>query len=212
MTREALINKINKLLALADSSRNNSEAEAQAAYAKAQALIAEYNLTAAELGEDNTEQIVLMPATHSNNEGYRTRLAMVLAQNFRCRVMMCGNTVNFLGYKTDAEVCVKVFNSAYKLSHNKGLKLERQARKAGLSTRGVANSYWIGFCNGLKEVLDEQCRALMIIVPDEVDKELKERAGGTYRGGMRNTGMRSEQYMQGRQDGRDHMRAHYIEG
>jgi len=211
MTREALINKINKLLALADTSRNNSEAEAQAAYAKAQALIAEYNLNMDELNEDK-EQIVLMPATHSNNEGYRTRLAMVLAQNFRCRVIMVGNRVNFIGYKTDAEVCVKVFNSAYRLSHNKGLKLEREARKTGLSTRGVANSYWIGFCNGLKEVLDEQCRALMIIVPDEVNKELKERAGGTYRGGMRNTGMHSEQYMQGRQDGRDHMKAHYIEG
>lgn len=211
MTREALIKKINKLLALADTSRNSSEEEARNAYRKAQALIAEYNLNMDEL-EQKEEHIVLMPATHSNNEGYRTRLAMVLAQNFRCRVMMCGNTVNFLGYKTDAEVCVKVFNSAYRLSHNKGLKLEREARKAGLSTRGVANSYWIGFCNGLKEVLDEQCRALMIIVPDEVDKELKERAGGTYKGGMRNTGMRSEQYMQGRQDGRDHMRAHYIEG
>ena len=211
MTRETLIKKINNLLALADTSRNNSEAEARNAYRKAQALIAEYNLNMDEL-EQNEEHIVLMPATHSNNEGYRTRLAMVLAQNFRCRAMMRGNTVNFLGYKTDAEVCVKVFNSAYRLSHNKGLKLERAARKAGLSTRGVANSYWIGFCNGLKEVLDEQCRALMIIVPDEVDNELKERAGGTYRGGMRNTGMRSEQYMQGRQDGRDHMRAHYIEG
>lgn len=211
MTREALIKKINKLLALADTSRNNSEAEARNAYRKAQALIAEYNLNMDEL-EQKEEQIVLMPATHSNNEGYRTRLAMVLAQNFRCRVMMCGNTVNFLGYKTDAEVCVKVFNSAYRLSHNKGLKLEREARKAGRNTQGIANSYWIGFCNGLKEILDEQCRALMIIVPDEVDKEFKERAGGTYRGGMRNTGMRSEQYMQGRQDGRDHMRAHYIEG
>lgn len=211
MTRETLIKKINKLLALADTSRNNSEEEARNAYSKAQALIAEYNLNMDEL-EQNEEHIVLMPATHSNNEGYRTRLAMVLAHNFRCRVMMRGNTVNFLGYKTDAEVCVKVFNSAYRLSHNKGLKLEREARKAGLSTRGVANSYWIGFCNGLKEVLDEQCRALMIIVPDEVDKELKERAGGTYRGGMRNTWMRSEQYTQGRQDGRDHMRAHYIEG
>lgn len=210
MTREALIKKINNLLALADTSRNNSDAEARNAYRKAQALIAEYNLNMDEL-EQKEEHIVLMPATHSNNEGYRTRLAMVLAQNFRCRVMMRGNTVNFLGYKTDAEVCVKVFNSAYRLSHNKGLKLEREARKEGLSTRGVANSYWIGFCNGLKEVLDEQCRALMIIVPDEVDKELNERAGGTYRGGMRNTGMRSEQYMQGRQDGRDHMRAHYIE-
>ena len=44
MTRETLIKKINKLLALADTSRNNSEEEAKNAYSKAQALIAEYNL------------------------------------------------------------------------------------------------------------------------------------------------------------------------
>ena len=71
MTRGALIKKINKLLALADTSRNSSEEEAKNAYRKAQALIAEYNLNMDEL-EQNEEHIVLMPATHSNNDGYRT--------------------------------------------------------------------------------------------------------------------------------------------
>ena len=209
MNKEQLMNKVNKLLALAGN--NPSQEEANSAYMKAQKLIAEYNLNMDEFSEDK-EDIVMMPCVHSNNEGYRTRLAMVLAANFRCRAIMSGNTVNFLGYKTDVEVCVQVFNHAYKVSHNAGLRLERQYRKEGYSTRGVANSYYNGFCAGIKEVLDAQCRALMIVVPDEVDKNLAERSQGRYRGGMRMRGYDSDAYSSGKRDGRDHMNARYIEG
>lgn len=210
MTRkEQLMDKVQKLLALAGN--NPSQEEANTAYLKAQELIAKYNLDMSECDEDK-DDIVMMPAVHSNNEGYRTKLAVILAPNFRCRAIMSGNIVNFLGYKTDVEVCVQVFNHAYKVSHNAGLRLERQYRKEGYSTRGVANSYYNGFCVGIKEVLDAQCRALMIIVPDEVDKNLAERSQGRYRGGMRMRGYSSEAYNDGKRDGRDHMNARYIEG
>lgn len=208
MNKEQLMNKVNKLLALAGN--NPSQEEANAAYLKAQKLIAEYNLNMDEFSEDK-ESIVMMPATHSNNEGYRTTLAMILAKNFRCRVIMSGNQVNFIGYKTDAEVCVQVFNHAYKVSHNAGLRLERQARKEGRSTRGVANCYWMGFCAGIREVLDEQCRALMIVVPEEVNQELNARAGGKYKGGMRLRGTDMSAYNTGKSDGRNHMRSRQIE-
>lgn len=193
MNKEALMKKVEKLLALA------------------QKLIAEYNLDMSNLSSEDKEEIVMMAATHSNNEGYRIRLAQVLAANFRCRVIMCGNTVNFMGYKTDAEVCVKVYNYAYRLSHNKGLKIERQYRKEGLNTKGVANSYWIGFCDGVKTVLDEQCRALMIVVPGEVDEELHRRAKGQYKGGMRMRGYDVNSYNHGKEDGKNHMRSRQIE-
>lgn len=209
MNKEALMKKVEKLLALAGN--NPSEEEAQAAMLKAQKLIAEYNLDMSNLSSEDKEEIVMMAATHSNNEGYRIRLAQVLGANFRCRVIMCGNTVNFMGYKTDAEVCVKVYNYAYRLSHNKGLKIEHQYRKEGLSTKGVANSYWIGFCDGVKTVLDEQCRALMIVVPGEVDEELHRRAKGQYKGGMRMRGYDVNSYSQGKEDGRNHMRSRQIE-
>lgn len=208
MNKEQLMNKVNKLLALAGN--NPSQEEANAAYAKAQKLIAEYNLNMDEYSDDK-EEIILMRCTHSNNEGYRTNLGVIIAQNFRCRCMMSGNIVSFVGYKTDVEVAVQVFNHAYKVSHNAGLRIERQYRKQGLSTRGVANSYWRGFCAGIKEVLDEQCKALMIIVPDEVNKNADERSGGTYRGGMRFTGHDSSVYSEGRSDGRAHMRSRQIE-
>lgn len=209
MNKEQLMDKVNKLLALAGN--NPSQKEANAAYAKAQELIAKHNLNMSEFAEDR-EEIVMMPATHSNNEGYRTHLAVILAANFRCRTIMCGNTVNFIGYKTDVEVLVKIYNHAYKVSHNAGLRLERQARKEGRSTRGVANSYWLGFCAGIKEVLDEQCRALMIVVPSEVDEELNQRASGKYRGRMRMKGYDADSYASGKREGRSHMRSHQIEG
>ena len=207
MNKEQLMNKVNKLLALAGN--NPSQQEANAAYTKAQKLIAEYNLNMDEF-EDKKEEIVMMPATHSNNEGYRTHLSIIIGKNFRCRPMMCGNIVNFVGYKTDVEVCIQVFNHAYKVSHNAGLRLERQYRKQGLSTKGVANSYWRGFMDGIKEVLDEQCRALMIIVPDEVNKHADEMSGGRYKGGMRQTGFNSSSYNEGKSDGRAHMRSREI--
>ena len=209
MNKEQLMNKVNKLLALAGN--NPSQEEANAAYTKAQKLIAEYNLNMDEFEADKDE-IVMVAATHSNNEGYRVPLALVIAKSFRCRCIMCGNTVNFIGYKTDVEVCVQVYNHAYKVSHNAGLRLERKYRKEGRSTAGVANSYWHGFMDGIKEVLDENCRALMIVVPDEVNQHTKRVAtGGQYKGGMRNTGFHGSLYGEGRSDGRAHMRSRQIE-
>lgn len=207
MNKEQLMSKVNKLLALAGN--NPSQEEANAAYTKAQKLIAEYNLNMSEF--DEKEEILMQMATHSNNEGYRVPLSVIIAKNFRCRSIMHGNTVAFVGYKTDVEVCVQVFNHAYKVSHNAGLRLERQYRKQGLSTAGVANSYWYGFMDGIKEVLDANCRALMIIVPDEVNQNVDQRVNGTYRGGMRNTGFKGDLYNEGKVDGRAHMRSRQIE-
>lgn len=208
MNKEQLMNKVNKLLALAGN--NPSQQEANAAFAKAQKLIAEYNLNMDEF-KNKKEEIVMMPCEHPNNNGYRTTLSVILGKNFRCRPMMCGNTVNFVGYKTDVEVCVQVFNYAYKVSRRNGQRLERQARKEGRSAHGIFNSYVQGFMAGIREVLDEQCRALMIIVPDEVEKHADEMSGGRYKGGMRRTCFSSSSYNEGKADGRAHMRSREIE-
>ena len=96
--------KVNKLLALAGN--NPSEAEANAADAKAQKLIAEYNLDMSEFSDE--EKIVMMPCEHPKNKGYRVRLANIIGRNFRCRAVMNGNIVNFIGYETDAKVCVQI--------------------------------------------------------------------------------------------------------
>lgn len=200
----AMLEKVKKLMALAGN--NPSEEEAKAAMMKANALIAKYNL---DLSQDTGVKVEygLVAATHSNNEGYRTSLAMVLADSFRCKCIMIGNKVHFFGRKQDAEACVEVFNYVYRVSHNIGLKLERQARKAGENTHGVANSYWRGFVVGIRDQLGEQCKALAVVVPQDVKDEFGKKFPnlGKYAGGMRNTGLDMGAYNKGKEDGRHSM-------
>lgn len=202
---EKMVDKVRKLLALAGN--NPAEGEAKSALMMANKLIAKYNLDLSEETGEKVEYVVL-GAKHSNNEGYRTRLASVIAPSFRCKTVMVGNTVHFFGRKQDAESCVEVFNYVYRVSHNIGLRLERQARKEGRNTHGVANSYWLGFVAGISKELSEQCKALMVVVPEDVHEQFDSRYKGCrqYSGGMRNTGYSHGAYNQGVEDGRHSMR------
>lgn len=206
-----MLEKVRKLLALAGN--NPSENEAKAAALKAQELIAKYNL---DLSQDSGEKVnyKLVEAIHSNNEGYRKPLAAAIAENFRCKPVMVGNKVNFFGREGDAEACTELFNYLYRVSHNIGLKLERQARKEGRNTHGVANSYWTGFIVGLKGAMGAQSKALVIVVPEDVkqefDKEFPNIRKGS--GGVRHTGFDGDAYKRGHEDGRNSMGRRQLEG
>lgn len=210
MNKEALMKKVEKLLSLAGN--NPSQEEAQSAMAKAQKLIVEHNLDMSKLKSDEREDIVVVRCEHPNNNGYRVTLASILSENFRCKVLMVGNKVNFIGYKTDAEVCKRVFEYAYKTARREGQKKEREARMLTGTGKGVFNAFVSGFCAGVKKVLDEQCRALMIVTPQEVIDKLNNRATGTYRGGMKNHGSDMEAYISGKKTGEAHMRSRQLEG
>lgn len=210
MNKEKLMEKVQKLLALAGN--NPSQEEANAAYLKAQKLIAQYNLDMTQVGEE-VDKIVTKLATHRGNCGYRTKLAVVLAENFRCQAMMHGNTVMFIGYEADVEICTDVFNHAYSVIYYKTNKLEAEARANFGTAKGVTNSYAYGFIQGVKEVLDEQCTALMIVVPEEVKDYVNNRSSKKpYKGGMRDTGFNSKAYASGFADGKEHMGRKHIEG
>lgn len=210
MNKEALMKKVEKLLSLAGN--NPSQEEAQSAMAKAQKLIAEYNLDMSKLKDDEREDIVVVRCEHPNNNGYRVTLACILSENFRCKVLMVENRVNFIGYKTDAEVCKRVFEYAYKTARRGGQKEERKVRMLTGTGKGVFNAFVSGFCAGVKKVLDEQCRALMIVTPQEVIDELNNRTTGTYKGGMKNCGRDMEAYLSGKKAGEAHMRSRQLEG
>lgn len=210
MNKEALMKKVEKLLSLAGN--NPSQEEAQSAMAKAQKLIAEYNLDMSKLKDDEREDIVVVRCEHPNNNGYRVTLASILSENFRCKVLMVGNRVNFIGYKTDAEVCKRVFEYAYKTARRGGQKEERKTRTLTGTGKGVFNAFVSGFCAGVKKVLDEQCRALMIVTPQEVIDELNSITTGTYKGGMKNHGSDIEAYLSGKKAGEAHMRSRQLEG
>lgn len=201
-----IVEKIQKLLALAGN--NPSQEEAEAAALMAQKLIAKYNVDTAEASGQPEIQYKLLKATHSNNEGYRSPLAMIIANNFRCKAILLGPVIHFFGREGDVDACCEIFNYLYRVSHNKGLKLEREARKEGRITHGVANSYWDGFMAGLKKSLDKQCQALMIVTPQDVKDKFQEKfpkLGSGARFGQRRLGLDSSAYNEGYNDGRSAM-------
>lgn len=57
----------------------------------------------------------------------------------------------------------------------------RKCRKDGRNTRGITNTYLVGFCDGIKEVLDRQYTALMLTVPEEVENSFQEYSKEFYK-------------------------------
>lgn len=203
---EKMLEKVQKLLALAGN--NPSEEEAKAAALKAQELIAQYNLDLSKLSPEEKIEYKLVKATHPNNNGYRSKLAVIIAPNFRCRAVLVGSDVHFFGRKDDAEACVAIYNYLYKTMRTAGARKEREARKAGQNTHGVANCYWLGFMEGLQDELASQCKALAIVVPEDVNSKFHERFThlGKYKGGIHMKGHDAEAYNSGYLDGRRSMK------
>ena len=69
MSIDNIIEKINKLLALAE--KNPEQNEAISAAAKAQELIAKYNIEIEKLGKPEEEEIAI--SKYSNGKGYKWR-------------------------------------------------------------------------------------------------------------------------------------------
>lgn len=206
-TKEEMLEKIKKLLALGDASKNNSEEEAQSAMLMAQKLMAKYDISAEEV-IGNEEEISYSHETceHKWDYAYRIPLAQVLAKNFRCMLYLRGKSIVFMGHSSDAKVCKATFEFAYQFIMRKGNALYNKRYALGEVTKGVFNSYARGFIAGLQEAFDAQCQALAIITPQDVIDEFKNMSKGwnTKRGkGLDATDAGC--YHEGRRDGKEFM-------
>ena len=127
--KKKIIEKINKILALAEN--NPSKEEAMAAALKAQRLMAEYHIKEAELGnevnESNIESICCK--VDGKVQKWKIQLGIVLSKNFRCRCFLMDNDVCFYGYDEDVNICRNVFFSMYKIGVKLSDKMKREVRK-----------------------------------------------------------------------------------
>lgn len=168
MTKDKVLEKVKRLLALGDKSRNDSEEEAQSAMLKAQELMAKYDISIEEVEGEEEQQYSHEICEHKWDYAYRIPLANVLSTNFRCMVYTRGKRIVFMGHPADAKICKATFEFAYKFIQKKGNALYNKRYSMGYPTKGVFNSYASGFITGLKEAFDVQCRALAIVTPQDV--------------------------------------------
>ena len=212
---DKILEKVKKLLALAGN--NPSQAEAEAAAAKAQALLQEYNLTLKDVDGGEEEALDFTYFETGVDRAWKYDLANVIAKNFRCKCCWWGKSkVGFYGYKHDTEVAASVFEFLFWAIRRNLRKVKKQAMLDRGTAKGVIYSYSTGFIAGIKEVLDAQCTALMIVTPEKVS------TGWEVWGKANNLkdmpinrrdkkGFNTEDYEKGKVDGRSAMNSRSIE-
>lgn len=181
-TVEEMIEKIQKLLDLA--SNNPNENEAIAAALKAQELMAKYNVELEEVKHiPQDEEIIEEVIKFNKNSGYcikwRFELATTLANNFKVKCFSTDNGwIVFYGFRSDVKIAVSVFNFLFSTGNKLSCRYYYQCQKEGRPTKGIMNDWLVGFAQGLRDVLEKQCTALMIVTPKKVEDEYKLRSMG----------------------------------
>ena len=193
MENERIIEKIRKVLEL--SKNNPSEEEARAASLQAQKLLAKYHLEIGDIEseEANVEDIGEVKTYVGMGNKWKYCLAGVVSKNFRCRHYYSGkDTIVFYGHATDAEVAREVFNFLFNEGNRKAKAKQREAKKIYGITNGVFNAYIMGYLKGVQEALEEQCTALVLVVPKEVNEKYEEISTGFKK--MKNSGINARTY------------------
>lgn len=218
---EVVIEKIRKLLALADESRNNSEEEAIRAAMKAQSLMAKYDIDIRQVRDADKicEEMLRTEINFKKNSGYnikwRFTLAPIIAQNFRVKFFAVNkDRVAFYGHKTDVEIAESVFNFIFAMGNKLSVKYYYQCQKEGKNTRGVINEWLMGFCQGLRDELEKQCVALALVIPQDVEDGYTEMSKNfvTFNSSIRARSFSKEAFDHGRTEGRFAVKARQIVG
>ena len=215
MYNTQVIDKVRKLFALSDKARNVSQAEAEAALLKAHELMAKYDITMDVTAE---EEIVCVHEQCESkwNMGFRKPLASVIARNFKCELYLNGKggSIVFFGHATDARIAREVFEYAYTFGCRGASAAYNRNYQMGLNTKGVFNSYTLGFISGLKTKLEQQSTALMVVTPPDVKSSFKEMSEDfrSSSGGMRHGQLDRNAYNDGVRDGKTLMNGRRIEG
>lgn len=216
MKVEKAIEIVRKLLAVVND-KGASEGESMTAALKAQEIMAKYNINLADVedeSESDSEEIVDFGVDVGKGNKWKYQLAMVIANNFCCKTYGCGSQmIFFYGYKKHAEVAKEVFTFLYNTGNKLADRYYAELYNRGESTKGVKNTFLLGYLKGIKSVLEKQCVALVLVVPQEVNKAFDEKMIGSRhkRTTMTSSGDRRA-FDRGVSEGRSVANARSIEG
>jgi len=154
-----IIVKIQKLLALSESSNEN---EAKNAMLKAQQLLVKNKITMQEVQSLKPKDIEICTKRTDvtfTKAKWKCSLANVIAENFCCYSYIASRRTNrivFIGKTEDVYICNLVFNYALDTIDASVKALRYAYYKQNASTKGLQSDYAIGFVLGLKKSFDAQ--------------------------------------------------------
>lgn len=171
--REKMIEKVKKMMALAEN--NPSEEEALSAALQAHKLMAKYNIHEDEVSlEEVQEEIVSIFSEQKHGchlMAWRKQLGATVAKAFRCKCYISGQDVVFRGYREDAQLALDVYLMLYTVGDKLGSKAYHEKIEETGTGKGAYNSMTVGFLCGVRDAFNEQCTALMVVTPKEVEED-----------------------------------------
>lgn len=211
--REKMIEKIKKMMALAEN--NPSEEEALSVALQAHKLMMKYNIHEDEVSlEEVKEDIVSIFSEQKHNSSlhkWRKQLAATVAKSFRCKCYIHGKDVVFRGYKDDAQLALDVYLMLYAVGDKLGSKAYSTQLNDTGSGKGAYNSFVVGFLYGVRDAFDEQCTALMVITPKEVEEDWEEFSAGMRTSKTSFTVIDKNLYEKGYKEGKQAVKSRAIE-
>ena len=173
-----MIEKIKKLLAKAQNTNNDHEA--QSFFLKAQELMAKAGLSQEDINleeeqEEVNQEIVLDKKTTCPRN---LRLAIIIAKNFKCEAVTLGRekAIAFIGLKKDLEIAKATFIAAHTYMERRRRRVYKEALNNGTACKGFRESYTNGFLDGLKVAFENNIteKGLMVITPEAVTEHINQ--------------------------------------
>lgn len=184
MTRENIIEKVKKLLALAKSDNAN---EAYLAMTRAQEIQAKYNIRVTEIEEkeETVIDITVSPEDTKSTTSAYLYLGSHLAKHFRVEVYKSRAGLGIIGLSQDVEVFQEVFRFVYAALRNISARFVKSLPSCmDRSTKTAEKNLYIrGFITGAGESLElnEAEHALVVVTPQSVTQYKDKKCNGVWR-------------------------------
>lgn len=156
----AIIEKIQKLLALANSPNEN---EVQSAMTMVQKLLMKHKLTMKDIEGHSVNAVEVLEKvtdfTFDYKAKWKGRLANLIADNLGCYCFLKTyrkHTIVFLGTAEDVTICNIMYSYALDCINRKANSIARKMNRQGLKATGVLGDYALGFTAGLHEAFEAQ--------------------------------------------------------
>lgn len=175
---------MNKIMALLNKTVENgaTEQEAIAAGLMAQRLMKKYKIS--EVVDTNKPKEVIRNDIKIKTKTWISSLAGVIGDNFCCKVIRTRAInvitrkpeyiIKFYGYKQDVKVATKMFNVLCELIDRGIVKQKALAKRKHGTSKGVQNAYASSFIRAVNKALSEQCKALQLVISDQVVAKVNE--------------------------------------
>ena len=206
--------KIEKLLAKTVEN-GCTMAEATSAAKMVQKLIGKYHIELAEIGNEK-ETVDGETLDVKSIRKWEIRLINVIAGNIRCEAIVShryvGGNINrksfvyIVGLDADRKAVILLYEKLRKIC-KEGMRKEQNYQKSMYGTsKGIADSYGFGFTMAIKNEMEKQAKALVLVKPKEVEEKIHELFPDA-RASRRSIRCNNHAYESGRNDGRNAMSA-----